>query len=234
MVLFNFGFATSLLFQWASIFNGPAVPSSTLSACSMTTAVDLPALVACHVALVQRQIAVLDIIQPTPAQRTAWANTIQDLLNVDGNCLTIATNLPAELATSYTVRKVGEDFCALVEFTTNNGGAGGRVQYVKGWGMFVTPARKSLVKRNLHLSAPHPIFDSLTEAQAGQVFGGTGAKSLYIAGRKRDAFREPSDCIAGSGTTTYWKTDPAHDNVCIFLISAGWQRRANYCVLVHR
>jgi hypothetical protein len=214
MVLFSLSFVTSLLFQWAPAgLNGwfGVFPSS--AACT-TTASDLSALVACHVSLVQRQIACLDCIHPTPSERSAWSQTIQALLDVDGDCSTIS--LPAPLSTTYTVREVGTEFCALVEVSTNTGGSGGTAQYEKGWGMFVTQAWKSRVKRNLHLSAPHPIFDSLTEAQAGHVFEGTSARSLYIPGRIRDAFLEPSCCIAGSENTTYWKTDSAHDKVCIY------------------
>jgi hypothetical protein len=230
MVLFNVGFAAYLLYQWA--FNR-LIPSSRSSPCTTSAQEDLSKLVSCHLSLVlQRELnsSAFAFIQPTPSERRAWSETIQSLLNVDGNCSSIARDLPELLKATYTVLEVGE-FCALVEVSTISGDKKGRVEYEKGWGLFVTPAWKGQVKRDLHLSAPHPIFDTLTGEQAGRVFERTGAKSLYIAGRVRAAFLQATDCVAGSETTTYWKTDPAHDNVSVLYPKILAGRRSLYFIL---
>jgi hypothetical protein len=79
------------------------------------------------------------------------------------------------------------------------------------------PAKNTAVSRHVHISAPHPIYDPGTPQQAAANFANTGAKSLFVAGRHRDAYLA-SSCVSAE----YGKTDPAHDTVrdssCLFLV----------------
>jgi len=150
--------------------------------------------------------------QPTDQQRTAWRDVVTSLLNADDHvhpdCNSIRETFPHELQGIYTVTEVDDGkFCALVEVDN------GAKEYGKGWGLFVVPNRKNPIGisgTSVHLSAPHPVYDLYTAAQAMYVFEQTGAKSLYIPGRSRKAFQEPTDCVVQS-KTEYWKTDATHD-----------------------
>ncbi|KAG6916881.1 hypothetical protein DXG01_004790 [Tephrocybe rancida] len=145
--------------------------------------------------------------QPTSSERAAWLSTITSLLDVDGNCLT--TVVPPILKDIYRISQFNEasgaSYCILSEITAYG------IEYGKGWGIFITPATRAAVSRQIHLSAPHPSFDSGTPQQAGALFKSTGAKSLLIAGRSRLSFRIPSPCVPSTPKTTYYITDPAHD-----------------------
>ena len=145
-------------------------------------------------------------IQPTQAERLAWSNAVTMLLNADGNCSNVAETIPDALRGIYTVLEVDKEFCALVEIGTAR--RGDRVEYKKGWGLFVVTPRNS----GIHLSAPHPTFDLYTAEQATRIFERAGAKSLYIPGRSREAFREATACVQ-PGSGAYWKTDAVHDDV---------------------
>ncbi|KAG6895594.1 hypothetical protein C0992_000474 [Termitomyces sp. T32_za158] len=153
-----------------------------------------------------------DAAQPTPSERTAWLDTIWNLLDIDnGDCFSV--RLPNTLRDIYTISQTEEDsagvsYCVLSEVK------GDGMQYDKGWGLFITPARHVPDHtRHIHLSAPHPWYDLYTVQQAVALFRSTSAKSLLIAGRSRLAFKKPTKCAA-SPTTTYYVTDPAHDKAC--------------------
>ncbi|GLB44342.1 hypothetical protein LshimejAT787_1602720 [Lyophyllum shimeji] len=146
--------------------------------------------------------------QPNATERAAWPRIISSFLDVDGNCMSIV--LPDTLVDTYTISQFtepsGASYCVFVELH-------GEKQFVRGWGTFVVPATRTGVSRHLHLSAPHPLFDGDTPQQAAALFRATGAKSLFIAGRSRLAFKTQSDCVKGSGNTTYYMTDPAHNKL---------------------
>ena len=75
------------------------------------------------------------------------------------------------------------------------------------------PANQAAVSRHIHISAPHPLYDPGTLKHGAAIFKNTGAKSLFISGRHRDAFfrdvPEARSCIGPK----YSKTDAAHDIV---------------------
>lgn len=158
-----------------------------------------------------------DAAQPTPAELTAWTDTIAALLDVDGNCTSVA--VPSILQDVYSVSLYEEtasdstrSFCILSE--TNFDTASGF--YVRGWGLFAVPALRPRPARSLHFAAPHPVFDMNTPMQASALFKRTGAKSLLIAGRIRTAFKENTLCIQTDPEGgPYYKTDPAHDKVSL-------------------
>ncbi|KAJ7259791.1 hypothetical protein C8J57DRAFT_491371 [Mycena rebaudengoi] len=146
--------------------------------------------------------------QPNPQQLAGWTELVSSLVSVDGNCTSVV--VPASLSDIYSVSlfadPTGPEYCVASESTTVDG------FYAKGWGLVVVPSTRAAVLRTIHLSAPHPAFDLFTPEQAGALFKSTGAKSLLVAGRSRNAFREPTDCIIPtSNSTVYFKTDPAHD-----------------------
>jgi hypothetical protein len=149
--------------------------------------------------------------QPTPTELTAWNTVIGSLLAVDGNCNSVS--LPSALTGIYTVSLFtesgtgGKSFCVLSE---SNSGTNGL--YVRGWGLVAVPATRGAVSRMMHFSAPHPLADSGTPQQAAALFKRTGAKSLVITGRRRDAYQ-----INSCQGSDYFKTDAAHDIVCEFL-----------------
>jgi hypothetical protein len=187
---------------------------------------DLSSLVADHLSLIIQGNLTLETytaIQPTDQQRTAWRDVVTSLLNAEDykhpDCFTIRESIPHELQGIYTVAEVDNGkFCALVEVDTvrRRGDADGE-EYGKGWGLFVVPIRKNpngIAGTSVHLSAPHPVYDLYTAAQATYVFEQTGAKSLYIPGRSRKAFLEPTDCVVDpKSKTEYSKTDATHDKV---------------------
>ena len=143
--------------------------------------------------------------QPTLDERNAWMRTVGSMLSVDNNCLSVDRS---GIASDYTVRLFTEtvtgakNFCVLSESRTISG------HYRRGWGLVVVPVQRSAIKRNIHFSAPHPKTDSDTPWQAAALFKQTGARSLVITGRRRDAFQGRS-CQG----TEYFKTDASHDNV---------------------
>ncbi|KAJ7210312.1 hypothetical protein C8J57DRAFT_1401105 [Mycena rebaudengoi] len=146
--------------------------------------------------------------QPNPQQLAGWTELVSSLISVDGNCASVV--VPASLSGIYSVSlfadPTGPEYCIASESTTVDG------FYAKGWGLVVVPSTRAAVLRTIHLSAPHPAFDLFTPEQAGALFKSTGAKSLLVAGRSRNAFRKPTDCITPtSNSTVYFRTDPAHD-----------------------
>jgi len=91
----------------------------------------------------------------------------------------------------------------------------------------VVPALRSAIKRNIHFSVPHPQTDSDTPRQAA-LSKLTGARSLVITGRRRDAFQGAS-CEG----TEYSATDAAHDMNEPFHLAMRavrtWQRNRDGC-----
>ena len=214
---------------WGSAPIAPINPSYQLQAQNPTS--DISSLVAHHLSrtiignLTQRTYAAS---QPSDSQRAAWRQVVGDLLHVaDGRarCSDIGKYLPEELLGIYTVVEVDlGKFCALAE--VDGVGEGDGKTYDKGWGLFVVPAPKNEgTSTNLHLSAPHPIYELNTAEQAAFVFKWTEAKSLYIPGRSYKAFLEETDCVPSTKSEKYWKTDAVHDEVCFCVFAeciGGW------------
>ncbi|KAF8644881.1 hypothetical protein AX16_008218 [Volvariella volvacea WC 439] len=169
------------------------------------------------------------IAQPTSAEQFAWVQAVTRLLNVDGDCTSLS--VPDPIKAYYTIRPFqetiagGRSYCVLAE-TTTIGTV--RPYYTRGWGLVVVPATKAAVSKNLHFSTPHPVSEFYVPQQAAALFRGTGAKSLLIAGRHREAYSAPSSCIS-----TYMKTDAAHDNTQPFFHAAVairmWQNLNGGC-----
>ena len=201
-------------------FDNPTVPTTSHQFQLQTPAQDLSSLLANHLSLIIQGNLTPEIyaaIQPTPSQRVSWRNVVTSLLNVavDGGssaCLSIQETLPDALQGIYTVMVVDNGkLCALVEVGTVR--RGDNEEYGKGWGIFVVPTAKYGIGTTLHLAAPHPVFDLYTAGQTAHIFERTGAKSLYIPGRSRQAFLEETDCVTSTVKSKYWKTDPTHDKV---------------------
>jgi hypothetical protein len=142
--------------------------------------------------------------QPQDPQLTAWKLAVSRLLAVDGSCS--PTLLPAALNNIYKISAYtetsGKVFCVLSEVSATGG------YYTKGWGFFAVPALRAAVSRFIHISAPHPLYDEGTVRQAAAVFKRTGAKSLLISGRHKNAYASVS-CTG----LQYSATDAAYDDV---------------------
>ncbi|KAJ7649446.1 hypothetical protein DFH06DRAFT_1331812 [Mycena polygramma] len=168
--------------------------------------------------------------QPNAEELRGWEDLISYLLDVDGNCASII--VPASIADIYDVTLFkdpsGPQYCVASEFNSVDG------LYTKGWGLFVVPATRQAIMRDIHLSAPHPAYDMFTPAQAAALFKSTSARSLLIAGRMRTANLADSHCvIPNSNTTLYYKTDPTHDTAEPFFhaskIIREWQHVNGGC-----
>jgi len=148
-------------------------------------------------------------------ERPAWNAAVDALLAVNGNCG--PDLLPHPLLNTYTITLYHEavstppepgpsprSFCILSEVQAIG------TRYRRGWGLVAVPATRALVSRYLHISAPHPKYDLHTPQHAATVFRNTGAKSLLISGRHRNAYSSPSLCVEDPD---YSVTDPTHDIV---------------------
>jgi len=155
--------------------------------------------------------------QPTVAQASAWSTAVTNLMSVGVGTYTCNTAIATITNTSalwniynfatYSDSVTHMDYCVLIESTSTTGGV-----YTKGWGFLAVPVTHSATN-GVHLSAPHPAFDQDTPQQAGALFKRVGARSLLIAGRSRLAYMVATTCVIPSNpSTTYYKTDPAHDN----------------------
>ena len=148
-----------------------------------------------------------------PDEFAAWRAAITRLLNADGTC---ALPPSSPISASYGVFLFTDSvthgqFCVLYEKNAVVSPIHGR-RYEKGWGLFITPANSAPSIRPLHFSAPHPVADQGTAAQAAALFKRTVSKSLLIEGRHRHALSS-SDCSQSCQGTKYDKTDGAHHNV---------------------
>ncbi|KAH7103044.1 hypothetical protein BKA62DRAFT_828961 [Auriculariales sp. MPI-PUGE-AT-0066] len=162
--------------------------------------------------------------QPTTAQLSAWSSAVQTLMSVGISGFTCAAAIATISTTNavygiYTFAMFNDtstsaSYCVLIESTATVAN-----KYSKGWGFLAVPA--SLVSSRLHLSAPHPGADANTPQQAGALFKLVGARSLLIAGRHRQSYNTATSCIIpSSDLTTYYKTDPAHDDAQPFFAAS--------------
>ncbi|KAI9450934.1 hypothetical protein BJY52DRAFT_1154920 [Lactarius psammicola] len=143
--------------------------------------------------------------QPNSVERADWNQAISTLLGVDNTCA--PGLLPAGLDGKYTITQydepsTGKSFCILSETQLHPDG-----YYLRGWGLVVVPSTRALVSRTIHISAPHPRYDPRSPQHAAAVFSNTGAKSLLISGRHRNANGNSSLC-----RPEFNITDAAHDN----------------------
>ncbi|KAI9450932.1 hypothetical protein BJY52DRAFT_1125582 [Lactarius psammicola] len=142
--------------------------------------------------------------QPNSVERAAWNRAVRRLLRVDNTCA--PGLLPADLIGKYEITNYVElfsrrSFCILSETQLHPDG-----YYLRGWGLVVVPSTRARVSRYIHISAPHPRYDPRSPQQAAAIFRNTGAKSLLISGRHRDAYGNPSLC-----QPPFHRTDAAHD-----------------------
>lgn len=137
-----------------------------------------------------------EFAQPNNTELKAWTGVIQDML--EGQCN--VTDVPAVLATDFALAEWG-DHCILNE--TN-------VPFRRGWATFAASLKERPLLPNLHLMAPHPLFDGRTSAQGAYLLNATEARSLLVSARHRKALPEATDCQPGKFS---YITDPTHDTV---------------------
>ncbi|PFH48783.1 hypothetical protein AMATHDRAFT_5469 [Amanita thiersii Skay4041] len=213
-----------------------AQPNTSAPGC-FGNATTLYEVISCHILYVVQANyteAAYDAAQPTTAQRSDWSSVVSSFLYTDGKCTAVADMIQqTSLKSVYTVfdltdnsGKAENSYCVLVEEVNDDD-----KEYSKGWGIMVVPSTKKAVSRFVHLSAPFPRFALETEEQAATVFGGIGAKSLYIPGRIFLAYTQPTSCIPSP--PKYFKTDPIHDNNEMFLDTQAqiinWQNANGGC-----
>ncbi|KAK2462435.1 hypothetical protein APHAL10511_005532 [Amanita phalloides] len=208
----------AILFSYLSTITNHLLPHFSRSLNTSVSTDNLSSFIKSHRSLIQQHLTkeTYTSTQPTASQRLAWRTVVTSLLNMAVNdnqdCSSNRNAIPDALKGIYTITQVDNGhFCALVEAGTVL--REGRREYAKGWGIFVVPAQGQSDERGqqIHLSAPHPVFDLYTAEEATHVFGRTGAKSLFVPGRSRRAFDQETECIVSTGRTKYWKTDTAHD-----------------------
>jgi len=163
--------------------------------------------------------------QPTSNQRDDWKSLIKLFLSVDGDCSSIP--IPLSLQGVYVIEAFN-NMCVLYEASIKEG------IYSKGWGFMVVPRLRISVSRTVHFSAPHPVYDLATIQQATFLFESTGSQSLFVSGRSRTAFLEPSECISPvSLKQKIYKTDSTHNILEPFfdanLAISEWQRKNYGC-----
>jgi hypothetical protein len=148
--------------------------------------------------------ALCNAAQPTTTEASAWDTLTASVIAVNGNCGSVS--IPAALVgvyrvDTYTEMTGGRSFCVLSEVKAEDG------RYRRGWGLMAVLATRAAVSRYIHMSAPHPKFDDCTPKQAAAIFKGTGAKSLFVAGRHRNAYSLVRSCVSSD----FSETNPAHD-----------------------
>ncbi|KAL1735552.1 hypothetical protein EV714DRAFT_280140 [Schizophyllum commune] len=187
----------------------------------------LPALAACYanytVPAAHYDAASYATAQPKDYEVLAFRAAIHRMLDIsNGAADCFGTELPVALQSIYSVHSFvdqenGEAYCVLAEKHILSG------YYAYGWGFMAVPDKKITPgaavhhlspqhpRLDVHLSAPHPIFDGPVDTQAAALFTKARARSLFISGRHRRAFEAPSNCESESPTgTKYYATDPAH------------------------
>ncbi|KIJ49408.1 hypothetical protein M422DRAFT_27770 [Sphaerobolus stellatus SS14] len=174
--------------------------------------------------------------QPSPFELEAWKLVLSLFLQIDDEyywCPEDITDAPG-LQGAYSMSRFedveGQSFCVLSE---KHVVGDNRNTYARGWGLVVVPATKAGYARSIHFSVPHPIFDGEEVAvEAAALFKRSGAKSLLISGRHRQAYPCPTNC-SGAQSDIYYKTDPTHEVHEVFhstlLAIAEWQARTS-CV----
>ncbi|KAL1696279.1 hypothetical protein GGG16DRAFT_121112 [Schizophyllum commune] len=235
-----------LRYLWATIYSLASWKISqdvSPSSPDCLSAPTLPALAACYsnytVPAAHYDAASYATAQPKDYEVLAFRAAIHRMLDIStGAADCFGTELPVALQSVYSVHSFvdqenGEAYCLLAEKHVLNG------YYAYGWGFMAVPDKKITPgssgqyprfsqhpRLDVHLSAPHPIFDGPVDTQAAALFTQARARSLFISGRHRRAFEAPSDCESESPTgTKYYATDPAHSTVAI----KDWQDAHGGC-----
>lgn len=127
--------------------------------------------------------------KPSPAEQDEWRSVVTILASGDydaAGARLAASSLPYQLVRFTDTGFEGRMVWALEE----------NVPIQKGWGdLYLNPAPR----KDLGVEAPHPLFDTDTELEATNIFRGSAARFLLIAGTHRCANSELSSC---SGSTT--------------------------------
>ncbi|KAL1704136.1 hypothetical protein EV121DRAFT_206490 [Schizophyllum commune] len=219
-----------LRYLWASLYSlvsWELTQDTSTSTPDCLSAPTLAALAACYanytVPAAHYDAASYATAQPNDYEALAFRAAIRRMLDIsNGAADCFGTVLPVALQAIYSVHSFvdqenGEAYCVLAEKHVLNG------HYAYGWGFMAVPDKKITPgaavhhlspqhpRLDIHLSAPHPIFDGPVDTQAAALFTQARARSLFISGRHRRAFDAPSDCESESPTgTKYYATDPAH------------------------
>ncbi|KAI5827974.1 hypothetical protein K523DRAFT_373962 [Schizophyllum commune Tattone D] len=219
-----------LRYLWATLYSlvsWDITKDTNLSSPDCLSAPTLPALAACYanytVPAAHYDAASYATAQPKDYEVLAFRAAIHRMLDIsNGAADCFGTELPVVLQSIYSVHSFvdqenGEAYCVLAEKHVLNG------HYAYGWGFMAVSDKKitpgaavhHLVPQHprldVHLSAPHPIFDGPVDTQAAALFTQARARSLFISGRHRRAFDARSDCESESPSgTKYYATDPAH------------------------
>ncbi|KAL1682748.1 hypothetical protein EV122DRAFT_287016 [Schizophyllum commune] len=234
-----------LRYLWATLYSlvsWELAQDTNPSSPDCLSAPTLPALAACYanytVPAAHYDAASYATAQPKDYEVLAFRAAVHRMLDIsNGAADCFGTELPVALQSIYSVHSFvdqenGEAYCVLAEKHVLNG------HYAYGWGFMAVPDKKITPgtavhhlfpqhpRLDVHLSAPHPIFDGPVDTQAASLFTQARARSLFISGRHRRAFDAPSDCESESPTgTKYYATDPAHSTVAI----KDWQDAHGGC-----
>lgn len=139
-------------------------------------------------------------VPPTAAERADYAAVVTQMMN--GQC---DFDLPASLSANYQIRTftdalTSKSYCLLMEVLDVD--LDGIVD--KGWGTFMVNNGAS--RPTLNHSAPHPIFDQMTENQAINIFQDTDSRSYLMCG----AHRHANGLTGGTCESNYGEADCAH------------------------
>ncbi len=139
-------------------------------------------------------------VPPTPAEQADFAAVVTQMMG--GQC---DVALPDTLAANYQVRTFTDSittksYCLLMEvLDADDDGIVDR-----GWGTFIVNDAAS--RPDLNHSAPHPIYDAMTENQAINIFQDTDSRSYLMCG----AHRHANGLTGGTCESSYGEADCAH------------------------
>lgn len=146
----------------------------------------------------------------TPSQLLDYTSRLDALLT-DSWLNLDCGDVPKSLSAFVTIRPMTNSagsYCIIHESTFNG------TRFTRGLPVVIVRNRAT-TSRFIHISAPHPIWDTRSTVQAAAVYESTGARSLVIATRQRDAYKKQG-CAKykdGKPVTPGWVTDGAHHDV---------------------
>jgi hypothetical protein len=196
-----------LLVAVALVLLVPASAQATVTACPSATT--LEQLVTClkdsnHLPRSSSQ----DYVIPNLTEQLDWATVASDMLDATLTASCAGISLPGSLASFYEVTTFvdsenGTSYCVLAEVALT--GAGNK----KAWGTFMTNLDAA---RELAIAIPHPLNDLDTPEQGIGVFKANRARSYMLSGAHRNANNQDGSSCQSS----YFESDPAHDNRHMF------------------
>ena len=139
-------------------------------------------------------------VPPTPVEQADFAAVVTQMMGSQCDF-----TLPDTLAANYQVRTFTDSvttkrYCLLMEvLDADDDGIVDR-----GWGTFMVNNAAS--RPNLNHSAPHPIYDAMTENQAINIFQDTDSRSYLMCG----AHRHANGLTGGTCESSYGEADCAH------------------------